>query len=85
MFQQLIQIVPGLDDHIMEGSNKELSHIAELVCKIYYGCIHSLIISTHLDTEGGFQCKVRQHKEHKGGCSQFDHSMWPTAQLSISL
>lgn len=53
----------------MEGSDEELSHVAELVCNFYYGCIHSLIISTHLDTEGSFQCEVGRHKKHKGGCS----------------
>ncbi|KIM72920.1 hypothetical protein PILCRDRAFT_81530, partial [Piloderma croceum F 1598] len=33
LFQQLLQIVPGLEDRIMEGSDEELSHIAELIQK----------------------------------------------------
>jgi len=33
VFQQLLQIIPGLEDRIMEGSDEEVTHIAELIQK----------------------------------------------------
>ena len=31
VFRQLLQMIPGLEDRLMEGSNEDIVHIAELV------------------------------------------------------
>ena len=31
VFQRLIQMVPGLEDRLVEGSDEDVAHIAELV------------------------------------------------------
>ena len=58
VFQQLLQIVPGLEDRIMEGSDKEVAHIADLVCITSYPSLLSVIITSHVDTEGRLQCEI---------------------------
>jgi hypothetical protein len=32
IFQALLQMIPGLEERLMEGSNEDVIHIAELVC-----------------------------------------------------
>lgn len=34
VFQQLLDMIPGLEDRLMDGSNEDHAHIADLV--IYY-------------------------------------------------
>jgi hypothetical protein len=37
VFQQLLQMVPGLEERLMEGSDENVLHLAELVCCIFIG------------------------------------------------
>jgi hypothetical protein len=34
VFSRLLQMIPGLEDRLMEGSNENVIHVAELVCII---------------------------------------------------
>jgi hypothetical protein len=42
----------------MEGSDKEVAHIADLVCITSYPSLLSVIITSHVDTEGRLQCEI---------------------------
>ena len=35
VFQQLLQMIPGLEECLMEGSDDDIVHVAELVCGIF--------------------------------------------------
>lgn len=57
MFQQLLHTVPGLEARMMEGSDEETNHIAELVS--VSGLFNKLlIVRVPLDSEGCFKRKV---------------------------
>jgi hypothetical protein len=32
VFQQLLLMIPGIEERLMEGSDEDIVHIAELVC-----------------------------------------------------
>jgi hypothetical protein len=40
IFRQLLGMIPGLEERLMEGSNEDITHIGDLVCHVY-NSIHS--------------------------------------------
>jgi hypothetical protein len=34
IFQQLLQMIPGLEERLLNGSSENLVHVAELVCEV---------------------------------------------------
>ena len=82
VFQQLLRTVPGLEARIMEGSDEETNHIAELVHAL--GLLNKLlIIRVPLDSERCFKRKVGRYEEHQGGDSRLDHSSRPATGSPI--
>jgi hypothetical protein len=60
VFRLLLQMVPGMEDRLMEGSEEDTLHIAELVCN--YGVsshMHFSTLAMLTDPEGRFRCKIR--------------------------
>lgn len=40
VFRTLLQMIPGMEDRLMEGSDEDIVHIAELVCNSGASCVH---------------------------------------------
>jgi hypothetical protein len=40
VFRTLLQMIPGMEDRLMEGSEEDIVHIAELVCNSGASCVH---------------------------------------------
>lgn len=53
MFNRLLQMIPGLENRLMEGSNEDIVHIAELVSHVFSQQLYESAESA-TDTEGLF-------------------------------
>lgn len=50
VFTSILQMIPGLEDRLLEGSNEDILHVGELVRVTMRNRHHSDIVAT--DTEG---------------------------------
>ena len=49
-------MIPGLENRLLEGSDKNIGHIAELV-SAFYTVSNTFMTIMHVDPEGRIQCK----------------------------
>lgn len=57
MFQRLIEMIPGLEERLLEGSDESAVHIAELVSSYIYFDLSERSLSP--DSEGCLERKIR--------------------------
>jgi hypothetical protein len=57
VFRLLLQMVPGLEERLMEGSEEDLIHVAEMV-KLHIVMHTTTEIINYLDTKGCLKCSV---------------------------
>jgi hypothetical protein len=78
IYKQLLQMVPGLEERLMNSSEEEIFHIADLVhCYISIHCSYfpiSLLTPRCLDPKRIFQCLVCWHEEPQGCNPWLDHT-----------
>jgi hypothetical protein len=61
-------MIPGLEDRLMEGSNEDVVHVAELVVFLIFHASNTHFHHCHvyLDAERRRQCQVGRHEELEG-------------------
>jgi len=69
--------MPGVENRLIESSNEEIAHIAELV-RIYplvdsHTSTNVPPETTSADSEGCFGCKIRRYKEFERSYPRVDH------------
>jgi hypothetical protein len=57
VFQRLIEMIPGLEERLLEGSDESVVHIAELVSSYIYFDLSECSLSP--DSEGCLKRKIR--------------------------
>jgi len=58
VFQLLLQMIPGLEERLVEGSEENVIHVAELVCFLLATCLERLMQFTYPDSERRFQRQI---------------------------
>jgi hypothetical protein len=58
VFQLLLQMIPGLEERLVEGSEENIIHVAELVCFLLATCLEHLVQFTYPDSERRFQRQI---------------------------
>jgi hypothetical protein len=72
VFMQLLRMVPGLDNRLMNGSEEEAVHVADLVRLMIFPYIHILI--PYADPKGRFKRKIGRYEEPQERHLGLDHT-----------
>ena len=51
-------MIPGLEERLVEGSEENVIHVAELVCFLLAACLERLMQFTYPDSERRFQRQI---------------------------
>ena len=71
-------MIPGLEEHLLDGSSENLVHISELMWGVQISeGLHTDFLT---DTKRLFHCKVWQHQVLEGHNSWLDHTSWPVSK-----
>lgn len=58
VFNLLTQMVPGIEGRLVEGSDGDVAHIAELVSAFYVRISYAEALENWPDSERGFRCQI---------------------------
>jgi hypothetical protein len=58
VYKQLLQSIPGLEERLMNGSDEDVLHVSELVCRLSFQQFDWSL--KHIpDSKGSFQRQIR--------------------------
>ena len=77
VFNKLLQIIPGLEERLLNGEASEVTEIAELVFTVLtLWCTTTVTHASLIATKGSLQCPIRRHERSERGRPWLDHPSW---------
>ena len=77
VFNKLLQIIPGLEEHLLNSEASEVTEIAELVFTVLtLWCTTTVTHASLIATKGSLQCPIQWRKRSERGHPWLDHPSW---------
>ena len=77
VFNKLLQIIPGLEEHLLNSEASEVTEIAELVFTVLtLWCTTTVTHALLIATKGSLQCPIQRCKRSERGHPWLDHPSW---------